>query len=215
MSYSSDLSDLRNGDLTFDNFAKSHKVTFGKWASYFLARWPQSSIDHEDLVQEAMIEAWRAVDAWDPERVPLAPLESFVRFRVGRKLRIELERVLGWPKKTRGHEAIRPVSRDDSNLAKWIDGNTWNVDRSISQPDRIELVETIGETLKDQPQLLREVTMGVGMGLSFRGVASKLFADQKSREAYEFESSEHALILAKRAGRQAVQAMKRYRRKRR
>lgn len=207
MSYGSDLSDLRNGDLTFDDFAGKYQAKFGKWATHFITRWPQTVIDHEDLVQEALIEAWRAVDAWDPNR---SSLETFVNFRVGRKLRVELERVLGWPKKAR-HHGIRPISMDDPNWNE-IQGSS---DQSIPVCMKIELIETIDETLKDEPQLLREVTMGVGLGLSFRGVASKLFTDPEAREVYDFESSDHALLMAKRAGRQAVQAMKRYRRKRR
>lgn len=106
MSFPQDLAELRDGVIDFTTFAKRNKNRFERWARYFLERWPNRTLDLGDLVQEAMIEAWQAVDRWDPDRGTVT-LVGFVFFRVGERLDRECKRVLGWPRRFRGQEAIK------------------------------------------------------------------------------------------------------------
>lgn len=194
--FGDDLQALRGGTLSFDAFAQRHANRFRRWAAHFYGRWPTTSLDLEDLVQEGLIEAWRAVDEWRPDG---APLERFVEFRVGRKLRVELERVLGWPKKSRGQVAVRPLSMSLEPVSMAV--GALLVDTTLSAPDQIQLAQAV-ESLKDP--MSRDVVAGVGMGMSLRVVASRIYADPDRREAYGLESEDHTLLRVHAAGRRAV-----------
>lgn len=196
MSFAADLQALREGGLGFDTFAARHGGRFRRWAAHFYARWPQTSLDLDDLVQEGLIEAWRAVDAWDPEK---AKLERFVEYRVGRKLRVELERVLGWPKKSRGQKPVRPVSLSLEAVERAVSRKL--VDATLPPPERLELSEAL-EALDDP--LTREVMAGVGLGLSIRAVAARIYADPARRLEYQLDSDDHALLRAHAAARKAI-----------
>ncbi len=196
MSFAVDLQALRDGGLDFDTFATQHAGRFRRWAAHFFARWPQTALDLDDLVQEGLIEAWRAVDAWEPGR---ASLERFVEYRVGRKLRVELERVLGWPKKSRGQKPVRPLSMSVDGINRKVTRTM--VDESLPAPERLELEDTLAAL--DDP-LTREVVAGVGLGLSIRAIAARIYADPKRRLAYRLDSDDHALLRAHAAARKAI-----------
>ncbi len=185
MSYSDDLLDLRRGELTFDVFTVAHARRFRRWAGYYFDRFRPPSLDVEDLSQEALLEAWRSVDTWDPTRG--TELGRFVEYRVGRKLRVECERVLGWPDKRRGKRAVRPISLSLSRLEEPATAS-----RALA---RVELEEA----LRRVPHGLRRVAVaGVALGMGLDVVASHLYADREKRAAYGFESRGDAVRKVRR-----------------
>lgn len=176
--FAADLEALRSEGLPFGRFAMLHAERFRRWARHYWARWPQRFLDVEDLTQEALLEAWRAVDEFDPERG--TALDRFVEYRVGRKLRVELERVLGWPKKSRGTTAPKFYSILES-------------DEPSAPPavlDRLHL-EQVAASFDDD--LSREVVAGVGLGLPLRAIAARIWDDPDKRIRYRLDDSDHAV----------------------
>lgn len=184
MTYAGDLLELRRGELTFDRFVGRHTSRFRRWAGYYFDRFRPPGLDVEDLVQEALLEAWRSVDTWDPAKAgTYAPdLSRFVEYRVGRKLRVECERVLGWPDKRRGNKAVRPLSLSRTSVEELV-----NDSRALV---RDELGEGL---LRVSRGLRREAVAGVSLGMGLRVVAAHLYADPEKRDLYGFESREDAI----------------------
>lgn len=192
MSFAHDLDSLRGGSLTFDTFARRHDARFRKWASYYFERWPQRALCIDDLVQEARLEAWRAVDSFDPTRG--VTLERYVEYQIGKRLRLELERVLGWPKKSRGTKAVRPVSlqtpvpthRGDPEHTPTIMDRLTSNDLS---PEDLALATSVAETVPDEFD--RDVIVGVARGMSPAVIASYVYEDPERRLRYRLDSVEH------------------------
>lgn len=187
MTFSNDLAALRAGTLDFDAFARAHEARFRRWASYYFERWPQRILCLDDLVQEARIEAWRAVDSWDPTRG--VALERYVEYQVGRKLRLELERVLGWPKKSRGTKAVRPTSL---NATVPGDGRRDTLQDRLESgalsPEDLAMVESLVARMADPFE--RDVLRGVARGMSSAVLATYLYEDPERRLAYRLDSVE-------------------------
>lgn len=83
------LEPLRMGAETFDQFARRTRPEWEALARYCCRRVaPSHLLALDDVVQELMIECWRAVGKWDPAR---GPLDRYCIFgavaRVTRKLR--------------------------------------------------------------------------------------------------------------------------------
>lgn len=186
MSFSSDLEALRAGSITFNTFARTHDSRFRRWAAYYFERWPQRALCVADLVQEGLLEAWRAVDAWDPTRG--VALERFVEYQVGRRLRMELERVLGWPKKSRGTKAVRPIS---ANVPAFANGDTVQdrIESGALTPEDLATIESAAAACKDPFEA--DVIRGIGRGMSPAVLATYLYEDPDRRVAYRLDSVEH------------------------
>lgn len=195
MSYESDLLELRAGALTFDAFAARHASRFRRWAGYYIDRFRPPALDPEDLVQEALLEAWRSVDTWDPARG--VELARFVEYRVGRKLRVECERVLGWPDKRRGNKAVRPLSLSLVRL-----------EESALTPGALARVELEEALLRVPAGLRREVVTGVSLGMGLHVVAAHLYDDPEKRTRYGFTSREDAVRRVRREVRQQAKIEK-------
>lgn len=113
------LSDLRSGEVSFGSFARANGPYFRRIAGYFFRRLRgvHAPIEHEDLVQIAMIELWRGTIDYRyrcpicpraskvPElferhclrrhgelHVPRPPILGYVHGRVGRALDHEVRR---------------------------------------------------------------------------------------------------------------------------
>lgn len=194
--FAADLLALREGTLDFDRFGATHRERFRRWAAYFFERWPQRALDLEDLVQEALIEAWRSVDAYDPARG--VTIDRFVEYRVGSRLRTELQRVLGWPKKSRGTKPVRPVSTSAPSVGRLVDAE------SALGPSAFELEVLRQVTARIADPLTREVAIGVGLGMPVRVLASYLYDDPERRILYRFDSIEHATRRVRTAARAAA-----------
>jgi len=188
MTFANDLAALRAGTLDFDAFARTHEARFRRWAAYYFERWPQRALCVEDLVQEARIEAWRAVDSWDPTRG--VALERYVEYQVGRKLRLELERVLGWPKKSRGTKAVRPISVHTPipGEGKTRDTIQDRLEAGALSPEDLAMVESLVARMTDPFEV--DVLRGVARGMSSAVLATYLYADPERRLAYRLDSVE-------------------------
>lgn len=202
-SWSSALAALRSGDLDFDQFARTHRDRFERWGGYFHARWPQNQLSVEDLAQEAMIECWRAVDIWDPTR---SSLVAFVNFRVGRKLRVELERVLGWPKKS--------AHWDSWLSAQWIDADE-SPDLVVAgdDPERRSMVRDAARAIPPEVPMMEDVVRGVGAGMPLPVVAQRLWDDLNRRCMYGLESQDQTLRAVTTMARSAPRFIERKRRR--
>lgn len=203
MTFAQDLGALREGRLTFARFAARHGDRFRRWAAYFYERWPQRTLDVEDLVQEALLEAWRAVDTWDPDG---AAIDRYVEYQVGRKLRVELERVLGWPKKAGARRPGSPEQKPVRPLSMALPGVERAVEalgeEATSGPFERLVVREAAESAPDD--LTRDVIAGIGSGLSARALAAYLWEDAGRRIRYRLDSREHAVRVVRRAVRQAT-----------
>lgn len=205
MNWRADLSALRDGGLTFDTFATRHGDRFHRWARYFFERWPQRAIGADDLAQEAMIEAWQAVDKWDPSRG--VPIDRFVEYRVGERMTREIHRVNGWPRKDRGTRAPSMVSLQDvgpgrcglpdshreedsrgENAAIVIDA----VDKPALDPvvvlDRDRVISGLSND-----RLAQLTAAGVALGMNIRVMGVYIYQDDDMRKEFRFTSQEHAI----------------------
>ncbi len=201
MSYSDDLLELRLGWITFDRFTALHAGRFRRWAGYYFDRFRPHGLDVEDLVQEALLEAWRSVDTWDPTRGSefgkFIELERFVEFRVGRKLRVECERVLGWPDKRRGKRAVRPLSLSLTRLEELPVAS-----RAVARVELEEALQRVPDGLR------RDAVAGVALGMGLHVVAAHLYDDPEKRDLYGFESPEDAVRQVRREVRRQAKVEK-------
>jgi hypothetical protein len=185
-----DLLKLRSGEMDFQSFAKKYESKFYAWAKYYFDRYNPRSIDISDLVQEALLEAWRAVDLWDSERG--VDIERFVNYRVGERIDREILRVKGWPKSNRSPVAVHIDFSDCIDIA---------VGTSISDSKRLELDEMVN-TFKHPIE--RYVVAGIGLGASIKVVAAHLYSDSDKRAEFEFDSCEHAIRKVRTVVRKAI-----------
>lgn len=173
-----DLLDLRSGELSFERFVGRNRGRFQRWASYFIDRYRPHGLDLDDLVQDGLLEAWRAVDGWQEEK---ASIVRRVEYKVGERMDREVKRALGWPRKDRPVPAQQVFSPLAIEFA---------VSGSMGMSKRIEL-EGVASRLETPFE--RDVTIGIGLGASIRVVAAHLYADPKKRLWYEFDSPDHAV----------------------
>lgn len=184
MSFEQDLLSLRAGTLGFDTFARTYRERFTRWAGYFFERWPQSQHDMTDLIQEGLIEAWRAVDRWDPSRG--VKIDRFVEYRVGERMYAPLRKALGNPDKRRGFKVVRFVSMD--YLPTRFHGA-----QETAQEARLD-AEVLCHGLEG---LERDVAAGVLLGANHKAVAAHLYNDPNRRREYRFDSQEHAVRVVR------------------
>lgn len=206
--FRAELLALRAGELDFNTFAEANADRFRKWASHYFHRWPQTVLDVEDLAQEGLLAAWRAVDEWDPEK---ADVVRFVEYQVGRKIRVELERVLGWPNKSRGKKAVRPLSIDaavDRAAAGDDSDPVLGVLRRQDGRLTAEQREIVRDAAAAAPDALtRDVIAGIGVGMNAHAIARHIFDDDARRARYGLASYPDALKAVKRAMRREARRL--------
>lgn len=191
-SFPRDLASLRDGSLGFGEFARRNTNTFRRWAGYFFNRWPQSALDVEDLAQEALIAAWRAVDSWDPSRG--CALTRHVEVSVGRHLRQCLRRVLGWPDKRRGHVPVRHVPLEVEIVDyRDVPGDAIDANRAFS-----------AWMMQESDPFRRDVVDAVRAGMPSRAVAAHIYSDPERRRVYQLASLSHALRGVRRVVKEVV-----------
>lgn len=177
--FESDLLGLRSGELSFESFAGRNRERFIKWAAHFIDRYRPHGLDIDDLVQDGLIEAWRAVDGWEEGHG--VSIQRRVEYKVGERMDREVKRALGWPRRDRD----KPAQQVFAPLAI-----EFAVSSSMGIEKRIELVAVVS---KLSSPLERDVTIGIGLGASIRAVAAHLYSDPKKRLWYEFDSRDHAV----------------------
>lgn len=177
--FESDLLGLRSGELSFESFAGRNRERFTKWAAYFIDRYRPHGLDIDDLVQDGLIEAWRAVDGWE-EGLGVS-IQRRVEYKVGERMDREVKRALGWPRRDRD----KPAQQVFAPLAI-----EFAVSSSMGVEKRIELAAVVSNL---SSPLERDVTIGIGLGASIRAVAAHLYSDPRKRLWYEFDSRDHAV----------------------
>ena len=204
---------LRAGELSFDRFVLRHSSAFRAMAAHFVERWNPDFLTHDDLTQEALLEGWRAVDSWDPEKT--ADIVRYVEYQVGRKLRVECERVLGWPRKATakraGQTAVRPRGFVDGELGEETarEGDyarTLPALKTTTTPEDVALGAEVVELFTG---LQRDAVAGVIDGAPIRTIAQRVYADKKRRRAYGMQSLDHAIRMVRTAVRQAPKTIDR------
>lgn len=72
---------LKTGAITFDAFAVATRREWERLSGKLLSRWEApEAVEREDLVQEMLIAAWRAVDQYDSAHPSDTAIERFVVF---------------------------------------------------------------------------------------------------------------------------------------
>ena len=165
MSFKADLLALRDGTLSFTAFEKRHRDGSRAWAAYFHQRWPQREHCIEDLIQEALIVTWRAVDGFDPSRGHC--IEAHVRYCVGRDIGNVLSKATGWPRKDRGTKAIVPISLDAKAAAGYEKRDERTAEDLLFAE---EVARKVGSFAED-------VVRGVASGASFSAIAVHMYGD--------------------------------------
>ena len=193
------LLELRRGEVDFDAYAAPHMDGVLGRVRYFH--------DEEDLVQDALLALWRAVDSWRPiyvgkteqteelcgVRFVLTPITRYVDYQVGKALEKRLRKASGWPAKGRPRPARRVIVEDVYALLGSV---------PAAQGRRVEAEETVlglGDPLE------REVALAVVRGSSLDDAAATIYGDASRRLQLQLDSREHANrfvgLVARRAAR--------------
>jgi DNA-directed RNA polymerase specialized sigma24 family protein len=108
------LEGLRAGTESFDGVARVLRPALEHRAERFLRVWKwsgQAQLGPDDLVQEMLLELWRAIDRWDPVRTP--NVVKYVDAQIGRAATKRLRRVAGYPDPRRRTQPVRQVHLED------------------------------------------------------------------------------------------------------
>jgi hypothetical protein len=102
------LEKFKDGDINFDEYVGLTASIYDKWMSYFTNRYRNHIyyLCAEDLKQEAYLETWRRVDMWDFKK---SPLIDYVKFNVGRRIIIIIEKSLGYPSRKQKVDIYKQV----------------------------------------------------------------------------------------------------------
>lgn len=121
---------LREGQWTFDQFARHTARDWRLLAHYLLRRWRvPEAVEPADVEQEMLVECWRAVADWSPEGG--APIAKYVVFR-------SVAAAKGWIHKQRAAHKRRDKSPSRHPLAeaKVGRGEDSLLDQLTSAPDQ-------------------------------------------------------------------------------
>lgn len=188
-SLKADLLRLKAGAISFDEFASNRREEYRRWAGYFFERWPQREHDVDDLVQEALVETWRAVDKWEADKG--APIDGYVKMMVGNRLRDVLSRA--------AHSKCQVVP-------KYVDHEDCYLEVPAVGSARLE-VERAAELLDSELQ--RDVVVGVGIGMPLREVAARIYDDPDRCERYGFGSPTRCNLITGWAAHKAANEIER------
>lgn len=204
------LLELRRGEVDFDAFVSAHMEGVLGRVRYFLRKWPHQDLhEEEDLVQDALLALWRAVDAWRPiyvgkteqteelcgVRFVATPITRYVDYQVGSALEKRLRKASGWPAKGRPRPARRVIVEDVYALLGSV---------PAAQGRRVEAEEAalgLGDPLE------REVALAVVRGASLDDAASTIYGDASRRLRLRLDSREHANRFVGSVARRAVRSL--------
>lgn len=191
---------LRSGELSFDDFASEPAVRESAFsrAKYFLRRWPYQDLhDEDDLMQDALLATWRAVDTWDPERKShkgeLVTIKRYVEYQVGNALERKMRKASGDPRKGRSQPARKVHFADLVGRHVCSDG-ALSIERLIGaypagQSHRLEALEA-AMALVDP--LERKVVLSVVRGHGLDVAADEIYNDVSARMRLRLDSRVHA-----------------------
>lgn len=178
---------LRDGVMGFDQFLVDHRWWFVRWASSEITRWPPNHLTVDDLVQDGLVECWRSVEYWDPDRG--MGLASFVKVRVIQRLRKVLVAVSGNPRPGLT-VPMRPVRMSAEMEADYE--RCYGKDST----DRVEVAEVLNRC---ESGIVRDSAVGVVLGMDSAAIAAHLYLDVDRRLEYRFDSMRQARQKVRRA----------------
>lgn len=161
VTWNEDLVRLRDGEISFDVFAKRHAGIVRRLASRWGRRCPER-LGVDDATQEALLEIWRAVDAWDESRG--LPLHVYVRVRVRFRLLGLTDRLLkGRDVETR---YLWTVGRRDDTVS----------DHAPLLDERVGATRRLANVIGTLDAASAEVVMGVVAGRPLVDIRQEVYA---------------------------------------
>lgn len=160
------LSGVREGTETFDEFARRTEAEFRKLATYICRRVaPHASVYVEDAMQELLVETWISVKKWDPNRG--VALEKYCLFgalsAVKRKLRGQRSDPLSvWNTRSR-REKMRRRLVDNQTVGAEVRMTVERACERSSQEERTALVAVLqaeGNVAEAARAIQREARVG-------------------------------------------------------
>jgi RNA polymerase sigma-70 factor (ECF subfamily) len=133
-----------------------HLKPLQRWASGRLPRWARDLTDTDDLVQEALVQTFKRIEAFEPRRV--GALQAYLRQAVLNRIRDELRR-----------KGRRPESTDLTDLA--ADAGHSPLEQAIGS-EAVERYERALERLR--PEEREAIIARIEMGYSYEELAEAL-----------------------------------------
>lgn len=158
------LTAYRAGEASWPEVADAVRVPIEKLAVWFASRYRYRGnrlLRRDDLIQEAGIALWRALDEYDPTRG--TTIDAHCYWKVGNWLEKRLAKALGWPRK------------DRTPVASWDTGS-------------VDVYELVGEThaVQETEAMVAEVDRAVGC--SFSSAVLRLVLDGVNRNEVAAEA---------------------------
>lgn len=199
MDFENAMGALRDGRLTFDEFARETGQRWSSTARWLMRRWRLPGwVEESDLVQELLTEAWRATWRYDAGRGSM-PLERYVRVAAIAEVTKTIHKRRGADRHTRkGPSRIdRPFSTFGEEAGVVVDAlgavpaaQEDELEEARERRRVLDLCETLEELLAIQALSLTE---------SLHGGACVLWDDEETRELLQLRSAEHASKVMVRA----------------
>lgn len=131
------LARLRAGEIPFSRFAAETRPAWQNMARYLAQHWrPPVGVTVDDLEQELLVAAWRAVPRWDPTRGPT--LERYVTFQAIDKAKKWLQKQRNTKRRDDNAPARLPMnlsrlSRHDGDGERAADADDFAADGEVPE----------------------------------------------------------------------------------
>jgi hypothetical protein len=197
------LEGLRSGSVSFDRVARAITPALEHRAERFLRVWRwsgQAQVSAEDLVQAMLLELWRAIDRWDPERT--GDVVKYVDAQIGRACTRVLRRVAGYPDPRRARQPLRQVH----TTAEAFDALTER-HVGVAEPLQLEVVHVERRKkalLMNLRGLDRKVLELVLDGATLDEAARTIYSDPDARIRYRMDCEADARRMVGASARKAT-----------
>lgn len=179
---------LRQGEMSFDEFAVATRREWRGLALMLLRRWEAPfAVDADDLVQELLVAAWQAVGSYDPEHKGRVTLKRYVVYSAVDKAKKWLH---SQRKAYRGSDLSpsrlhTPLLSDELEAMVQVPANQEQV---AMMRERYATVMSVCYTRKDE-LVLEALTAALG---STDVAVANLYADPAVRRVCRFNSQADA-----------------------
>jgi hypothetical protein len=195
---------LRAGQVPYEELAEAATPVLEARGRRVLRLWETTGhayyLSVADLVQEQLLQLWRAVDRWDPTRGP--DLVRYVDAELGRGTRAVLRKACGYPDARRQSQPARRVAgsspRDEEEAGNWLD----DVPADREGPEELAARHEAAERVLGGMErgFDRDVVQLVVAGASLPEAGRTIYADPVRRIRYRLDSRELAERSAVSAG---------------
>jgi len=198
---------LRAGDVSFEHAARDLRHALEVRARRFSRTWSWSGqtsaqVDVDDLVQEMLLELWRAVDRWDPKRRDrtgkLVTIVRYVDGQIGRAATKRLRHAAGYPDPRRKTQPARRVHVEDI-----VD--VGGAELAV-QEDVAALRERAREVVARLDGIDRCVVELVVLGHTLAEAADQIYRDPDLRIAHRMDSEQDARRMVDEAAKRMTRA---------